>query len=568
MTYVIKKANGDDISVPNEAVERTYSSAMVGENTLSFGNAVAQTVFQQLENYASDIQPDLNVFVNYDSTSPTTLHTSVVGQLWYDTANLTLKIYDPTLAVGLNQTSDWVPVASSLGEFGSNVIPAVDQVYNIGSDSRNWHYLYANHGVFRTSQTGNDHSTDTVEALIVEGDALYSKGTIKPDAGAVVDVGETANPFAGVYLTTLSFGTLGTAILELDGDDVSIKPQATDSSVNLGTNTNKFGTGYLLTVDAENISSATTGTITVKNILAPDLNDTHDIGSDSFQFSSVYATSFVENGTLLDAKYVSLDDESSITLNNNTSLRFESAAGPSQLVRGITVDSTDKVQIGESTNALNLRATTVTINDEPLVTSTSNGSTVLINDASLLLTAANGVTTSNGIKMDTSDVVQVGSTTASLELNATDNDLSELLWNGNPIMWAILDQTYPVGSMYENYETSLNPKTLLNWSASEWTAVGEGRVTVGVGTGTDANGDAVVFADAEEGGEYTHTLTIPEIPAHTHGISLSKNATNNNRNTAVSWDGTANIFTGPEGGGEAHTNTQPYVTVYRWRRIA
>ena len=81
------------------------------------------------------------------------------------------------------------------------------------------------------------------------------------------------------------------------------------------------------------------------------------------------------------------------------------------------------------------------------------------------------------------------------------------------------------------------------------------------------------FDTAEEvGGSKTHTLSVSEIPSHTHnnpaGISPAPNAndvdiTGGNGRTIAD-----NVATASTGGGGAHNNLQPYITVYMWKRTA
>ena len=93
----------------------------------------------------------------------------------------------------------------------------------------------------------------------------------------------------------------------------------------------------------------------------------------------------------------------------------------------------------------------------------------------------------------------------------------------------------------------------------------KGKVPVGLGTGFDENGNSQTFNIANSGGEYNHTLTVDEIPSHTHPIRDS-NFSGTNRNTFLYGDsggveeGLPNL---PDetGGGLAHNNLQPYLAV-------
>ena len=80
------------------------------------------------------------------------------------------------------------------------------------------------------------------------------------------------------------------------------------------------------------------------------------------------------------------------------------------------------------------------------------------------------------------------------------------------------------------------------------------------------------------GGEKTHTLNLNEMPTHEHGIRLAVTAGGNwtfvKNNVSVDMNTTGTITSGTTGialatgGGQSHNNLQPYVVVYRWRRVA
>ena len=121
---------------------------------------------------------------------------------------------------------------------------------------------------------------------------------------------------------------------------------------------------------------------------------------------------------------------------------------------------------------------------------------------------------------------------------------------------------YPVGSIYSNAAVATNPGTLLGFGT--WTAFGAGRVMVGLDA-DDEDFDTV----EETGGAKTHTLTISEMPAHTHTYveDYSTNAYGPN-STGIIKDGTRSKNTGSTGGDTAHNNLQPYIVVYMWKRTA
>ena len=123
----------------------------------------------------------------------------------------------------------------------------------------------------------------------------------------------------------------------------------------------------------------------------------------------------------------------------------------------------------------------------------------------------------------------------------------------------LIDIIYPVGAVYISY-TSTNPQVLFGGS---WTAITGVFPYFNAGTGT--------------GGSNTHTLTVAEMPNHSHTLHSgtwdgqykgyltfdTSIVYNNSRN------GTAFSFGAePNGGGRAHNNMPAYQTFYAWRRTA
>ena len=120
-----------------------------------------------------------------------------------------------------------------------------------------------------------------------------------------------------------------------------------------------------------------------------------------------------------------------------------------------------------------------------------------------------------------------------------------------------------------------------------WVAWGAGRVPVGIGSNGTTNYSTVEAT----GGEEKHTLTVAEMPSHTHTQNSHSHTTYNRWNSygggnlsgygytspANSWaqDGYQQDYTGGTtatnqntGGGGSHENRQPYITVYMWKRTA
>jgi len=117
---------------------------------------------------------------------------------------------------------------------------------------------------------------------------------------------------------------------------------------------------------------------------------------------------------------------------------------------------------------------------------------------------------------------------------------------------------YPVGSIYFNAAVATNPATLLGFGT--WAAYGGGRVMVGVHSSGTFDGLN------ETGGAETHTLSIAELPSHTHSFTRPTTTDNFSIDDTTRVTGNGAGTTGATGGGNAHNNIQPYITVYMWKR--
>lgn len=98
-----------------------------------------------------------------------------------------------------------------------------------------------------------------------------------------------------------------------------------------------------------------------------------------------------------------------------------------------------------------------------------------------------------------------------------------------------------------------------------------GRVPLGKGTGTGAGGEVYNFEIGGKGGEYSHILTVDEMPSHTHIIKDTENEATKVQGYGESTQHTGLIRTdanvewtnhtltaAPTGGGAAHNLLQPF----------
>ena len=129
----------------------------------------------------------------------------------------------------------------------------------------------------------------------------------------------------------------------------------------------------------------------------------------------------------------------------------------------------------------------------------------------------------------------------------------------------LLTYVYPVGSIYMSVN-NVSPQTFLGGT---WQAWGAGKVPVGV----DPN-DTDFNASNKSGGSKTVTLTLEQIPSHKHPIPY-RTDTNITGGSTGQWTTDPGTSSGSSdskaiavGGGKAHNNMQPYITVFMWRRTA
>lgn len=142
--------------------------------------------------------------------------------------------------------------------------------------------------------------------------------------------------------------------------------------------------------------------------------------------------------------------------------------------------------------------------------------------------------------------------------------------------WLTAQGAYPVGAIYLSV-TDTDPATLFGGT---WERISQGRFLIGSGANaantTDYWGEYPAgkenFPAGEMGGEVEHTLTVDEIPAHTHSERLEWSntkawgltGTGEGANAVVDQGG----VTGATGGGKPHNNLPPYLVVFMWKRVS
>lgn len=148
---------------------------------------------------------------------------------------------------------------------------------------------------------------------------------------------------------------------------------------------------------------------------------------------------------------------------------------------------------------------------------------------------------------------------------------------------AALAALYPVGSIYTNATSAVNPGTLLGFGT--WTAFAAGRVMVGFDSSN------ALFDTAEETGgsadainvSHTHTATFTgtALANHSHtmgggfngggglgGGDLNSSSGNTSTSSVSAGTPSGSVSVASAGSSGTNANYQPYITVYMWKRTA
>lgn len=217
------------------------------------------------------------------------------------------------------------------------------------------------------------------------------------------------------------------------------------------------------------------------------------------------------------------------------------------------------IRIDEDLNKIHVKFDdkTLEINSEGALTVIGADNTTAYMNGHLLDSESNSVNT---------DIIWHG-TQAQYDAITTKNpNTVYFIEDGN----AFLDCLYPIGSIYMSMTLS-TPAQVSAALGGGWVSWGAGRVPVGVDTAqTEFN------TVGKTGGEKTHTLTVNEMPSHTHewqgknlgasgdayaGIAFNNHTGAQSANPMGEW-----IYN--TGGGQAHNNLQPYITCYMYQRVS
>lgn len=125
MPYIIENSSGDPILIPDGGLNQDYSIDLVGRNYSNYGEKIAKTQIDLLNNFATDASPPVR---------PT------AGQLWYDKNFKQIRVHDST-------TGAWLPTRA--------LVSAVVPTNTYGQNKAGTTYFNTNTGQFYVN-TGAD----------------------------------------------------------------------------------------------------------------------------------------------------------------------------------------------------------------------------------------------------------------------------------------------------------------------------------------------------------------------------------------------------------------------------
>ncbi len=127
MSYIVNNTRGQIVAVVEDGtiVNNAISLVLVGKNFTPYGEIMAENMVYQLENFADSIAP----------VRPMT------GQIWWDTANASMKVYNGTAWVNLNSVyvTETAPVQGiKIGDLWFRPSTNVMSVYTLIGSTNTW----------------------------------------------------------------------------------------------------------------------------------------------------------------------------------------------------------------------------------------------------------------------------------------------------------------------------------------------------------------------------------------------------------------------------------------------
>lgn len=307
--YIIRRSTGESMLIAEGSLDRSFSVALTGDEYRYYGHNIAQNFINLTGNFAGLVPPEQNLNIHYDSVTnaPPVSPNPLIGQLWYDTKNKLLKVYDG---------DSWDAVTSFIAAITKDVMPDENFDINIGSDINRWHSIYSTH-LDVSSNSNGVPDPDAIPAISLDGimtirntDATLSSsnrvGKIVPfiDGGVVslADLGEPTAPFREIHTKSLVFdGKAGLKLINLSGNYYLVPSTTSTSSSNLhiGKKDNFFKSVSASEINAD-LLSAISDVISFDKTIMPYAGSVVNIGSSSNKVNAMFSgdvtTTYLKGG--------------------------------------------------------------------------------------------------------------------------------------------------------------------------------------------------------------------------------------------------------------------------------
>ena len=361
MAYTVTKTSGAALATIADGTVNTSATSLtlIGKNYAGYGIFLNENYVKLLENFSNNTAPNAAVTGQlwYDSTNSllkvytgtswkaissstaqaTDPATGIIGDLLWNTASQQLKVWNG---------SSWTTVGPSYTSTAGTSGAIVETILDSSSGSHVIVKFYISNSVIAILSKDNQFTPQTSIAgftTVKPGFNLISASTLSGsqftgDASNALSLGGVgASQFlrsdqndSTAYQLTVGGGLIVGSDLELDpSSNAAIAVRSTTSFKNLdfwvnvgGTPTKAIAvagttasvtfsnavivTGALTSTGAATMSSTTAlnGVTTLGANMLPSSNNTREIGSNSFKFANVWATTF--RGTAITAQYADL----------------------------------------------------------------------------------------------------------------------------------------------------------------------------------------------------------------------------------------------------------------------
>lgn len=219
MTYFVNKTNGTAIVVPDGTKDTTSTSlTLIGKLASSYGEDQNENFVRLLENFANSTNP----------SNP------ITGQLWYDTTNEVMKVYDATLSawntVGQNIQGNVTTTANlQIGDQGFEIQQILGNVSLINKANNANISIFANIAGVSTKVFGIQGST----------------GEITVASNSTNNLGVTTKSYVDSLIGSLTANAAGQAV-SLNSLSSSISTlQSNITALNSNVNSISSGSGPL-----------------------------------------------------------------------------------------------------------------------------------------------------------------------------------------------------------------------------------------------------------------------------------------------------------------------------------